>query len=529
MYRSLQHHLGKTVLILLLCLLMIAPASAQGGMLTPEQGVIGEIGAAQSLVVYTFFGAAGDLVSVRAVGLTPGFQPALSLLSPVSNATLATGQSDPFDPGTTRITYRLDQGGVLILFVTHPTGGAGQFVLRLDVTPVAVVNDLTDEPVAALVGPAPQIFRVQADLNAARQVTISTFDADFGFAVALRNAAGQLLATFFGSPAGPVVIVLPPGDAFYEIDVRALDVQIPGTVNVGIHALGGVDVAPSEVAPTVEPPAATEEAGPASGTATSTLIPTVEPPAATEEASPIGPLMVTPTATTTETPLPTQDPNLPTFTPSYTPTLMPPTPTFTPTATHTLVPPTLTFTPTATHTLVPPTLTFTPTPIFTPMAMRTRLPPTLTFTPTATRTLVPPTLTFTPTFTSSPPPPVAPADALFNSPLDIPLDSTASTTDFVSYPGGDTEDMVRYSVTGMNTNTSLSGGRARLIINASCFGTGTANIQFFTGGQTFGCGQTIVDREVTADSNTGTVTITAVGGQNTYVQWVLTGTATRVN
>ena len=478
MYRSLQHHLGKTVLILLLCLLMIAPASAQGGMLTPEQGVIGEIGAAQSLVVYTFFGAAGDLVSVRAVGLTPGFQPALSLLSPVSNATLATGQSDPFDPGTTRITYRLDQGGVLILFVTHPTGGAGQFVLRLDVTPVAVVNDLTDEPVAALVGPAPQIFRVQADLNAARQVTISTFDADFGFAVALRNAAGQLLATFFGSPAGPVVIVLPPGDAFYEIDVRALDVQIPGTVNVGIHALGGVDVAPSEVAPTVEPPAATEEAGPASGTATSTLIPTVEPPAATEEASPIGPLMVTPTATTTETPLPTQDPNLPTFTPSYTPTLMPPTPTFTPTATH---------------------------------------------------TLVPPTLTFTPTFTSSPPPPVAPADALFNSPLDIPLDSTASTTDFVSYPGGDTEDMVRYSVTGMNTNTSLSGGRARLIINASCFGTGTANIQFFTGGQTFGCGQTIVDREVTADSNTGTVTITAVGGQNTYVQWVLTGTATRVN
>ncbi|MBZ0302767.1 MAG: hypothetical protein K8J31_23690, partial [Anaerolineae bacterium] len=63
----------------------------------------------------------------------------------------------------------------------------------------------------------------------------------------------------------------------------------------------------------------------------------------------------------------------------------------------------------------------------------------------------------------------------------------------------------------------------------SCFGTGTQNVQFFTGGQTYSCGQTIVDQEVTADSRTGQVTITAVAGENTYVQWVLTGTATRVN
>ena len=81
----------------------------------------------------------------------------------------------------------------------------------------------------------------------------------------------------------------------------------------------------------------------------------------------------------------------------------------------------------------------------------------------------------------------------------------------------------------MNPNSSLSGGRARLIIAVSCFGTGTQDIQFFTGGQTYNCGQTIVDQEVTYDSRTGQVTITAVGGQGTYVQWVLTGTATRTN
>lgn len=124
---------------------------------------------------------------------------------------------------------------------------------------------------------------------------------------------------------------------------------------------------------------------------------------------------------------------------------------------------------------------------------------------------------------------VAPADARFNNPLVVPLDNTASTLDFVSFPLGDTEDRVRYQVTGMNPNPSLSGGRARLVISASCFGNGTDQIQFFTGGQTFTCGQTLVDREVTADSNTGQITITAVGGTATYVQWVLTGTATRTN
>ena len=66
------------------------------------------------------------------------------------------------------------------------------------------------------------------------------------------------------------------------------------------------------------------------------------------------------------------------------------------------------------------------------------------------------------------------------------------------------------------------------MISASCFGTGIEHIQFFTGGQTFSCGQTLVDQEVTYDSRTGSVVITAIGGTGTYVQWVLTGTATQV-
>jgi hypothetical protein len=207
--------------------------------------------------------------------------------------------------------------------------------------------------------------------------------------------------------------------------------------------------------------------------------------------------------TLTSTPTITNTPN-----PDYTATN---TPTYTMTPTRTLTPqftPTFTFTPTRT-----PTLQFTPTFTFTP-----------TRTPTPQFT---PTFTFTPTRTHTPTGPFAPPDAEFNSPLNVPLDGNASTTDFVSFPNGDTTDKVRYDVTGLNPNSSLSGGRADLTISASCFGTGTQFITFTTGGQTFNCGQTVVSRVVTADSRTGTITINATGGTNTYVQWVLSGSAPR--
>lgn len=155
-------------------------------------------------------------------------------------------------------------------------------------------------------------------------------------------------------------------------------------------------------------------------------------------------------------------------------------------------------------------------------------PPTLEITPTQDAT---PTLEFTPSLTPTQAPAgqIAPADSNFNNPLNIPLDTTASVTDFVSYPSGDTIDRVRFDVSGMNSNASLSGGRARLILAVSCFGNGIQDVTFFTGGQTYSCGQTIFDNEITFDSRTGMVTIEAIGGESTYVQWVLTGTATRVN
>jgi hypothetical protein len=108
----------------------------------------------------------------------------------------------------------------------------------------------------------------------------------------------------------------------------------------------------------------------------------------------------------------------------------------------------------------------------------------------------------------------------------VPLDNTTSVTDFVSSPEGDIEDVVSYDTSGLNPSSALPGGRGLLSIAITCFGTGTQNTTFRIDGQNYVCGQTFT-REVNAQSDTGAVRITASG--NSYVQWVLTGTLTRLN
>ena len=150
-------------------------------------------------------------------------------------------------------------------------------------------------------------------------------------------------------------------------------------------------------------------------------------------------------------------------------------------------------------------------------------------TPSATYTPGGPTATYTPSYTPTTPPAaqIAPNDT--NYTLIVDLDSTESVTDFVSYPQGDVEDRVSYDVRGLNNSVAMPGGRAQFVIQATCFGEGTEHITFVADGQTYTCGSTVLDRTVNADSRTGAVTITAVGGDATYVQWVLTGTVTRLN
>jgi hypothetical protein len=104
-------------------------------------------------------------------------------------------------------------------------------------------------------------------------------------------------------------------------------------------------------------------------------------------------------------------------------------------------------------------------------------------------------------------------------------DGEVSVADAVSYALGDTEDQVFYRV----DNRFALG---QLEIRAFCDGEGVDNIEFFHsfGGETFNCDPTgvlVVDRLVGPDiPGSGSVTITAVGGEGTFVTWILEGSVT---
>ena len=172
--------------------------------------------------------------------------------------------------------------------------------------------------------------------------------------------------------------------------------------------------------------------------------------------------------------------------------------------------------------------------------IRATVTATASATATATATAVPPTPTATtaPTeeVTVSPDTPtatdvpvqVAPTDAA-NYQLTIPLGDTTTISDVVSYPSGDHEDRVAFDISGLEFNRNLPGGQARLVIIASCIGTGTESVTFFAGGRLYHCGDTIIDRNATVATRSGSIVVTAARGENVYVTWSLTGSAVRAN
>lgn len=467
------------IVFIVIGLMSFASMANAQGVITNGSGTVGALSPQAPLAVYSYQTGGSEQITVQVLGLTPGLAPTISAISG-TGAQLGLSNTDPLSPGTNSARLTVDAEGVTLVtfIVSSQTGATGDFALRLDAVPISPPENIDEGSSSVEATAGNNVFSyIVPGLDVSQIVTVSTGSPDVNFTVnAYLDTIGAGFAT--GNSAQPATMILSPAETDYIVRVF-VSALADATIDVSIAPIGEPVAEATEVPPT-QPPV------PVEATPTATVISTTEQ-APTEEA--------------TVEDVATEEMN--------TATMIPPTDAA-PTAT--LVSPTATVVPveaTPTATVVQPTATYT-----------------ATYTPSYT-----PTATYTPSYTPTTPPPAqtAPEDARFNSPLDVPLDNTVSVLDFVSYPQGDTEDRVRYSVTGMNPNSSLSGGRARLVIAVSCFGEGTEHIQFFTGGQTYTCGQTIVDQEVTADSNTGSVVITAVGGDATYVQWVLTGTATRVN
>src|SRR5262245_9636368 len=71
------------LLLLLICAFPLSTASAQEIIpMAYGTGVVNNIPAAGVSVSFTFNGTVGDLVTIRAVGISPGADPTLALVSP---------------------------------------------------------------------------------------------------------------------------------------------------------------------------------------------------------------------------------------------------------------------------------------------------------------------------------------------------------------------------------------------------------------------------------------------------------------
>lgn len=534
----------------LLVVLLLIGSSLQvmaQGIVTYGAAVISTISAESPIAIFTFQGTEDDQVTIQAIGISPG----LELSATVQSGTeiLAVADSDPFTSGSTdaRIDLRLPATNVYLVLVTSSNGATGDFLFKLNGQPASEKTVITGLPADVPIDAGESShYAFEGSADATTVLNLTSQSPDLQFLAVLRNDVGQIIGTSSGSSA----LVSVNGTGPFEITLSGVTASMTGVVTVALADTNGEPVTeqPTTAAPTTAPsdPVVTEEAE----------VDNTQPPdpVVTEEVdtpddgacvvSSGGTVNVRSGPTTNDAIITQMQPGqtypvtgingdwyqisvagigtgwvfsgvvntsgdcsaIPTVAVDST----------APIATETTAPnieqatPTYTLSPTVDNTGNVEQATPTYTPSYTPTTQATA--------------------TFTPSYTpTTPAAQIAPEDARFNNPLNIALDSTASVLDFVSYPGGDTEDRVSWDITGMNNNSSLPGGQARLVISVSCFGQNTDQVQFFTGGQTYTCGSTIVDREVTTGSKTGSVVITAVGGTNTYVQWVLTGTATRIN
>lgn len=509
-----MRHILIRVLIVIALTTMFSTVSAQAGVLVSGSGQLGLLTDQTPLTIYSFNGNVGDQVTVRVLSLTPGMTTSLSLLGP-NQQQIASSDSDAFseNAGAARVTARLTAAGAHSVLVG---GTPGDYLITFNSRPP--VETQTIAPVAPITVTLSALTPMQTLSFAANPTTASSLSlrtevSEAGYSARMYDGEGQLSGVTSGLQEA--CLGVRPGNGTYEVIVETqerdltFDVVVTYRNSPCVGASSGGGTTSNNTSNNTFQPVATPEIVAPEGVCLAVAGGTVNiRSGAGTNFGVVGTLNAGQSITVTGTSgtgwyavqsqsvqgwiaasvvnvtgacanlpqvgSPAPDGGQPTQPAQQTPTV-------------TLVQGQPTATQAATQP-DQPTATFTLTQVFEQ---------------------------------------IAPQDS--NYVLNAPLDQTVTLSDVVSYPNGDTEDRVSYNVTGLNNNVALPGGRAQLVITATCTGTNPEQIQFRGDGQNATCGQNVINREVNADSDTGGVQITAVGGTGTYVQWTLTATVTRLN
>lgn len=477
-------------------LLTVGAVSAQVSTLAYGQTISGTISATAPLNIYSFQGNPGDLAIIEITALSQGFEPTIGVTNPRQEGIgSSTSDVSRFGSGDASVAVVLPETGIYTVLIGSENGTAGDYILRL--------YGMVSRDAGALGGtalsirfdtPGATVFSVNGDPNLAMRLTVEVDTPNALVRALLVTSTGQVVSSASGNTS--LGLSLPPMAGSFRLIVIFVGGS-PASVMVSLNGAGGVPgvVATQDVTAPVSssgqcvispanPGGANIRSGPSEAFNVIGML------AAGQQIAPNGQnsgWYAVPfngvqgwifsgvvnsggdcsTLPLVQAPAAPQQPQQP----------------------------------------AQPT-----------QAPQQQAQPTAT---TAQQQVQP---------TATTAAQVAPTDGGSNGVLLVPLDGSAQIGDYVSFPGGDTQDQISYDVSGLNPNVAFSGGQATLTITAVCTGTGTENIRFSAdGGQQFGCGQTVLTRIVNNDSRNGGVRITAIGGTNTYVQWTLIGNAPRVN
>ena len=493
----------RRILLLVILALMLISGSvyAQISMLTYGQEVTGTFSAAAPLQIFTFSANANDLVFVEVVPLAPNLAPTISLLNLRQEVVAASGGNiASVDGDDASVVAFLTETGLYSLVLGSETAGSGDFIVRLTGIPAAYMGVSNLPLQLRFENPSAAVLDIQGDATAPRRVTIDADNADGLMRAVLTTSGGQIVSSAAGTTS--LLVTVPASGEVFRLSIIFVS-GAPVTISVGAN---GVPTTLPSVLPTA---------------------PAQQPPATTGECTitPLNAGQVNVRSGAGETfniigSLPSGQslaPNGVSGTGWYRVNYN---------GVEGWIFSGVVQASGSCSTL--PVVASPQPPVGggqQPPAPTNTLVPGATNTPTQPGQVIQPTATYTPTI---PAVQTAPPDSNYR--LLVALDGNASVSDYVSFPGGDVEDVVSYEVTGLNNSVALPGGQADLTIISTCTGTGTQFITFVAdGGQAFGCNQTVLLRRVNIDSRTGAVRVTATGGSDTYVQWTLIGSAPRVN
>lgn len=210
--------------LLVLLVLCIAPFTAQAQEVLPigyNTSAVNHLNAPGDMVDYTFNGNIGDLVTIRAVGISAGADPNLALVGP-SQQVLATNENVVSIPASTdaQIIFRLQESGPYYIVVS---GTAGDFLLTLQGTPATplLILDMNVPVTLTLPATVPaQSYVFNTDPIFPTTILIDSNPFNVDAFVELRDGTGQIISTLRGALDNACISV-EPGDQLLELTVSA--------------------------------------------------------------------------------------------------------------------------------------------------------------------------------------------------------------------------------------------------------------------------------------------------------------------